>query len=599
MQGSHLTQLELAGLVRCVQLEPDLQYLFRHALVQDAAYETILRRDRAQLHRTVAQVLEKLHGDRLDELAATLAQHFSAAGEAALALAYYRRAGDVAASQYANAVAAEHYGRALALSHQVSIEIAQLHYLYRQRGRLLELALDHPAALELYEQMVTHADRLDASRMRVAALVEQAKIYAIVSGQRDFDKSQALAEEALALARAIADPAGEARGLWCLLWVHWNRGDLDKALHCGEHSLALARTHDLKEQLAYTLTDLHWIYQEMDRTEQALNNLHESIALWRELGNLPMLADSLTRLAYLFYALGDLGAAWGRVEEAYQANLLVNNLWGQVDSLLLQGYLRIAQGRMGQALEDTATVVALSYQLDQPDWRLRACLARGWCCGMIGAYEEALEHSELAYLLLDQLQDVEPDLPASILANRALWHVGLGDRESAQRDLDAAQYWLAQEAGSTMTTETILAIVRGQLAQDALARPAALEALEAVVQQRRTQGIETPAGILAMQGQAQLLLQQGALAAARDVLEEALAKSEARGWSLLPWRLLTTLSQVETQAGCYEAAAQAQQAAQLGLQLLLDQLPAPYQSTVLQMDEAQQLRKGEQSDGSG
>jgi predicted ATPase len=65
-----LGTLEHAGLIHLAQLQPDLEYLFRHVLVQDAAYDSLLRQDRRHLHRAVAEVLERLYPDRLDALAA-------------------------------------------------------------------------------------------------------------------------------------------------------------------------------------------------------------------------------------------------------------------------------------------------------------------------------------------------------------------------------------------------------------------------------------------------------------------------------------------------------------------------------------------------
>ncbi len=73
----HLTRLETAGLIRLAQIQPELEYLFRHALIRDAAYQSLLKADRKPLHRVVAEALERLYPDRLDELAPLLGQHYS------------------------------------------------------------------------------------------------------------------------------------------------------------------------------------------------------------------------------------------------------------------------------------------------------------------------------------------------------------------------------------------------------------------------------------------------------------------------------------------------------------------------------------------
>src|SRR5688572_6607089 len=104
-----LSTLETSGLIRLASIEPELEYLFRHALVQDVAYESLLRRDRALLHRAVGEALEAAYPDRQEELSATLARHFDAAGMADRALIYHIQAGDLAARQFANEIATRHY----------------------------------------------------------------------------------------------------------------------------------------------------------------------------------------------------------------------------------------------------------------------------------------------------------------------------------------------------------------------------------------------------------------------------------------------------------------------------------------------------------
>ena len=74
-----LNTLESAGLVRLAAAQPELEYLFRHALVQDAAYGSLLKKDRKQLHLAVGEALEQLYAEQRDERAATLAYHFEKA----------------------------------------------------------------------------------------------------------------------------------------------------------------------------------------------------------------------------------------------------------------------------------------------------------------------------------------------------------------------------------------------------------------------------------------------------------------------------------------------------------------------------------------
>lgn len=88
-------------------------YRFRHAVIQETVYRSLLRRNRRQLHGRVARALEAMYPDRREDLAATLALHFRAAGQPQEAVGYFTLAGDQAKSAYANAEAIVSYQAAL------------------------------------------------------------------------------------------------------------------------------------------------------------------------------------------------------------------------------------------------------------------------------------------------------------------------------------------------------------------------------------------------------------------------------------------------------------------------------------------------------
>ena len=76
-----LGQLNDAGLLFCRGVAPHSSYLFKHALVQDTAYGTLLRGRRQELHARVAAVLERNFVDLIERRPELLAHHLTAAGE--------------------------------------------------------------------------------------------------------------------------------------------------------------------------------------------------------------------------------------------------------------------------------------------------------------------------------------------------------------------------------------------------------------------------------------------------------------------------------------------------------------------------------------
>src|SRR5436309_3471871 len=94
--ASQLTVLEESGLVVPVLARHELEYLFRHALIQDAAYTSLLKNSRRGLHLSVGETLVRLYPDRLDELAPVLAYHFAEGGDDRQSRRYYTRAAEIA-----------------------------------------------------------------------------------------------------------------------------------------------------------------------------------------------------------------------------------------------------------------------------------------------------------------------------------------------------------------------------------------------------------------------------------------------------------------------------------------------------------------------
>jgi class 3 adenylate cyclase/predicted ATPase len=94
---------------------PEATYTFKHALVQDAAYESLLKRKRQQLHLRIAEALERIAPNRGEAEPELLAHHYTEAGRTEPAIRYWRRAGERAAQRSANVEAMAHFRKALDL----------------------------------------------------------------------------------------------------------------------------------------------------------------------------------------------------------------------------------------------------------------------------------------------------------------------------------------------------------------------------------------------------------------------------------------------------------------------------------------------------
>ena len=112
---AELGTLEASGLIQVATFDPELEYLFRHALVQDAAYSSLLKQDRRGLHRLAADTLLSLYPERKRELAAVIAMHLELAGDDVRAAEHLVVAGEHALERFANREAIAFFDRALPL----------------------------------------------------------------------------------------------------------------------------------------------------------------------------------------------------------------------------------------------------------------------------------------------------------------------------------------------------------------------------------------------------------------------------------------------------------------------------------------------------
>ena len=154
-----LSELEQAELIREKQRLPDLEYIFKHGLVQEAAYGSILAENRRGIHRRVAQAIESLFPDRLDEFASLLAHHYTCAEDWEKAQVFLFKAGDQAGRMAADTEALEHLRRAEAAylkAHGARLEPLQRSALARKVGAALFGTGHYEAAHEQMRHALAH-----------------------------------------------------------------------------------------------------------------------------------------------------------------------------------------------------------------------------------------------------------------------------------------------------------------------------------------------------------------------------------------------------------------------------------------------------------
>ncbi len=107
-----LAFLESVGMIWEEAREPDIAYLFKHALLRDVVYNSLLKKDRGTIHQRVAQLLEVVFKDRIEEFYETIAFHYQKSGDSDKAVEYLVKAGRKSMASYASAEANNFYRQA-------------------------------------------------------------------------------------------------------------------------------------------------------------------------------------------------------------------------------------------------------------------------------------------------------------------------------------------------------------------------------------------------------------------------------------------------------------------------------------------------------
>ena len=575
----HLENLQKAHMITEVMRFPEREFAFRHALIQEAAYDTILLKKRREFHLRVAEVSENIYQDRLEEYAALFAHHFYEA-EDDRALGYAINAGDNAFRLYANIEAIAHYDRALEVINLTTPESQKeipLKELYACRGRAYELNSHFDKALENYKKMEQHAHELGDSSMELDALISQAQIHSTANELFNLEAGEELCERALRLARELDDPLAEAKILWNQMNLYRFIDKNLKALAAGERSLEILRnlppemksTQEAREQLAYTLNDIYHVSSVTQNVGLALEYLEEARALWEEFDNKPMLADNLSTASLAYLSIGNLNEALDFSEKAYQLSKSINNIWGMSYSRYGVSLIYWERGEVDHAIKLTEETISLG---EQADFAVVQAMNRwflAWIYGTLGDFDrgfaianEVLSEAEIFSTLWLRYS---PPLLAELYLLK-------GDLAKAE-ELIMQDEEIDEEMNPLFVYFYLRSKSRIALAYGRFER--ALNLAQEILAMNQTYG-----GLFYLEDlyfHGHVLLAMGREDESYQALNIARHKAEEQDskWSL--WRILVEISKIERQRGNNEEADRTLTAARQKLDYIIEHISDPEQ----------------------
>ncbi|MBI2544089.1 MAG: AAA family ATPase, partial [Candidatus Rokubacteria bacterium] len=204
-----LAELKALEIIYEQGLLPEPAYIFKHAVIQDVAYQSLLKERRKELHRAVGHAIKELYADRLAEHYDELAHHFFHGEEWKKAMEYSVRAGRRAGDAFANIEAKAHYARALAAAERIAPALTPTDFagLYERHGAVLTVLGEYEEAAADYQRALDLVRRARDRRREI-------KVLAGLSGVYNYwhrgEEAIRYNDQALAIARELDDRAFQA-----------------------------------------------------------------------------------------------------------------------------------------------------------------------------------------------------------------------------------------------------------------------------------------------------------------------------------------------------------------------------------------------------
>ena len=422
---SQIQYLKEASLIEMISSE----YAFRHVLIQEAAYESILIKKRTQLHKQIAETMKSLYENRLEEFAPLLAYHFYSAGDER-SLKYDVLAGEKSARLYANAEAIVHFSRALEVAKRVNAENDILASIYFQLGSVYELSGRYENAQKTYKDMEATAIERGDRLMELKALMGLATIYSTLNPVYNPSLGETFQKQALDLATKLKDTPSQAKLHWNLMLNYLFSNRVEEAHEHCEPTIDLAREVGDLDQLAFTLNDAGRVYQGIGAYEKAFEAFDEANALWTQQDNQVMLADNLGASAMANYFAGNFDKALSYSEQAWELSKQTDNYWGQSYSRVCPAYIYLERGLIDLGIRSAAECVETGEEGGLVSSVVLVPVELAWIYGIYGEISQGIKMAEQA---LETALEKMPDWKSPALATLIRLHLLMGDVDTAER----------------------------------------------------------------------------------------------------------------------------------------------------------------------
>ena len=501
-----LGELKALEIIYELGLLPEPAYIFKHAVIQDVAYNSLLKERRRELHRSVGHAIEDLYPERLADHAEELAHHFVNGEEWPKAFEYLAQSADKAKYAYANQAALDYYQRALEAAHRVTPPLPPT--------RLMEV---HQRRSQVWVQI---------SR---------------------YDEATTDSERMLELARSSGDRLSEAEALVDLALIHWakfSRAHTQDVERCAEAALAIAKEIGDQRVLARSLWGLALVDQLNGRLVEADSKMNESLRLAEAGGFRQIVVPNRLWLGAHANWRGEFGRAIELTREAEREAAAIHDGFHELLSLAFRCLAQTCRGEYAEGLQTIQEGLRKAQERNNTFIGGRLTNTLGWFHQELGDFRRALEYDRQGAEIGKQAKNANVEI--SSLINLGLDHLHLGQTREALSLLEDTLIRVDKHAFGAhrwrWSNHLIMYVAEALLTGGDTGR-ALMETERALVQARETGSRKYVAKCLALRGEITLRERQWAQAEAD--LAESLRTAQEIVYPPLIWQAAHLLSRAQ------------------------------------------------------
>ncbi len=434
-------QIQKAEQVQIWRAMNELRYIFRHALLREAVYGMQLHTRLKQLHRLIAEAIERLYPKTIAGRYTDLAFHYENGGVKDKTIYYLKKAADYARENFQNKTALKHYNKLLEKLKEEQ-DLFKIVKILIRKGQVLRLIGKWEESKAAFQEALVEAEALgdkllvaraynnlgnlqilkgayqDAhtSLNRATLLFEELedqkgiiKVFGYIGElnfrQGKYDEAKAYFEKSLHINESLATPLNLSNIVSNLALTYMNKGEFDKGISVQEKQMELAKKWNDKKGLATLYTNTGIILLEKGSYGKALLHLEQGLNLTEELGDRLLNSICIGCMGSVYQRQGEYKKAMEYFQRDLEICEELGDKQGIAIALGLIGDLLSIQGDFHKAIEYLQKNLMLCEELSYKKGMAKAVNTLGDIFYFTKEYKRALEYYDRAISLTREIDN--------------------------------------------------------------------------------------------------------------------------------------------------------------------------------------------------